>query len=272
MDGLESSFLIWSRILFIHLRKIVTRWKGLGEENRNASELWEQRVDPWMVFWPILMIALSGLATLVLILGGAITDPSYLSLQVSPVDQYFLTLLGSDFARVVLVLTSLGAIAIGLGIYIKLTKNATGETETELFISRRLVWIILLWTILPAIVNAIFSLTALQVLFGRFVFDIILSVFYGIGCIVGLGLVSDYYSFSLNAKSTHSRLDLYVIRRGGKPSVIVDATDVLGGYFYMLFDSRVERAVMRIVPLPYHQVGGQIKSPDEVRRDQHLTW
>ncbi|MDF1541164.1 MAG: hypothetical protein P1Q69_19860 [Candidatus Thorarchaeota archaeon] len=225
-----------------------------------------------MVFWPILMLALSGLATLIWVLGSALTDPSFLSLQVSLVDQYFLTLMGSDVARIVLVFTSLASVAIGLGIYMLLTKDTANDEETELFISRRLVWIVLLWTILPAIANAIVSYTALQDVFGQFIFDIILCGFYGIGCIVGLGFVSEYYSFTLKAKSTHSRLDLYLVRRGDKPSIIVDATDVIGGYFYMLFDTRVVNAVMRIVPLPYHQTGSPRKSSDEVRRDQHLTW
>ena len=92
-----------------------------------------------------------------------------------------------------------------------------------------------------------------QLIFGRFLLDIALCFFYGMAFSIGIGFVVDFFNFSAKAKATNSRVDMYVLRKGSPPSVIVDATDIIGGYIYMFIDTRVVKAVMRIVSVPFRQ-------------------
>jgi len=223
----------------------------LGEQTSIEGTLWEQRVDPWMVLWPLVTLVFSGVLVFVYIIGRALPDSLYLTTELSDIDQMFLATLGSDIARITVALVGIAAFVIGLLLYLRLTASATNEDETELSISRRFVLVILLWDIAPGAVYAFISLTPLQLVFGRFLLDITLCFFYGILLAIGSGFVMDHFNFVAKAKATHSRVHMYVVRKGSPPSVIVDATDLIGGYLYMFLDNRVVKAVMRIVPKPF---------------------
>lgn len=225
----------------------------MGEQKNIESALWEQRVDPWMVFWPLLMLGLSGLLAVGWVIGSALPDPMYLALEISNIDQDILTVVGSDMARISVAFVGIGSIAVGLLLYLRLTAKAVNEDETELSISKRFVLLVLLWDLIPAGVYAIIILTPLQLIFGRFLLDIALCFFYGMAFSIGIGFVVDFFNFSAKAKATNSRVDMYVLRKGSPPSVIVDATDIIGGYIYMFIDTRVVKAVMRIVSVPFRQ-------------------
>ncbi|MCK5239913.1 MAG: hypothetical protein KAR33_10220 [Candidatus Thorarchaeota archaeon] len=225
----------------------------MGEQKNIESALWEQRVDPWMVFWPLLMLGLSGLLAVGWVIGSALPDPMYLALEISNIDQDILTVVGSDMARISVAFVGIGSIVVGLLLYLRLTAKAVNEDETELSISKRFVLLVLLWDLIPAGVYAIIILTPLQLIFGRFLLDIALCFFYGMAFSIGIGFVVDFFNFSAKAKATNSRVDMYVLRKGSPPSVIVDATDIIGGYIYMFIDTRVVKAVMRIVSVPFRQ-------------------
>ena len=206
-----------------------------------------------MVFWPLLMLGLSGLLAVGWVIGSALPDPMYLALEISNIDQDILTVVGSDMARISVAFVGIGSIAVGLLLYLRLTAKAVNEDETELSISKRFVLLVLLWDLIPAGVYAIIILTPLQLIFGRFLLDIALCFFYGMAFSIGIGFVVDFFNFSAKAKATNSRVDMYVLRKGSPPSVIVDATDIIGGYIYMFIDTRVVKAVMRIVSVPFRQ-------------------
>jgi hypothetical protein len=199
------------------------------------------------------MLAISGALAFIYVIGRALPDPLYLSSEVSNIDQSVFALLGSDMARAAVAFVGLASVVVGLLLYLKLTGNAVNEDETELSITRRFVLLVILWDLIPASLYGIIFFSPLQVAFGRFFLDVFLCLFYGIALAVGLGFVSDHFNFDSKARATHSRVHMYVLRKGAPPSIVVDATDLIGGYLYMFLDNRVVKAEMRIVQIPYTQ-------------------
>ena len=122
----------------------------MGEQKNIERALWEQRVDPWMVFWPLLMLGLSGLLVVGWVIGSALPDPMYLVLEISNIDQNILAVVGSDMARISVACVGIGSIVVGLLLYLRLTAKAVNEDETELSISKRFVLLVLLWDLIPA--------------------------------------------------------------------------------------------------------------------------
>ncbi|MHA1906193.1 MAG: hypothetical protein ACW98Y_02775 [Candidatus Thorarchaeota archaeon] len=225
----------------------------MGEQTNIDGALWEQRVDPWMVFWPLAMLGISGIIALLYVIGRALPDSLYLSAELSNIDQSIFTMIGSDMARASVPLVALASVVVGLLLYLKLTANAVNEDETELGISRRFVLLVILWDLIPAGVYSVILFTPLQLVFGRFLLDLALCFFYGIAFAVGVGFTTDQFSFEAKARASHSRVDMYILRKGTPPSIVVDATDLIGGFLYMFIDNRVVKAEMRIVPIPFIQ-------------------
>jgi hypothetical protein len=238
-----------------------------------SSNYHGQRADPWLIFLPVLWLGLGSTSMFGWMIYRIAVSTTYLQSSSLFLDQIVFLALGSLLSRFAVICTGSVAIVTGAGIYRKLTRNAYSDDESEMRISRRTILVFLAWFIIPV--------AALQILgypystgfaLSEFLGDLFYAVFGGIGLVIGLGFIFDYLEFTKNTTSSGAKVELILVWSSTSPSVVERTTGVTGGYFYWLFDNRVKGALLRRIPLAEGRALSSYKSPDEVRRDQHLTW
>ncbi len=238
----------------------------------NQAAIWEQRVDPWMVFWPMLVVGLMSLSLTVAIVGGVITSSFYLSDSISPIDQFVLESIGIDTAKIIVAFSALLSLGLGAVVYTISMKEAHNEERNEIKLSKRFIQLaVLLSLVLLVFYYIIYYQFQDFFNIGSFLSDILVVLLAGFGIIIGLGFVLEYFDYSSDLNSKGMRIAVFIVRKGSRPLATEKLTDPIGGYFYMLLDRRVANAVLRGIPLSFGTTHSSVKSPDEIRRDQYLT-
>ena len=234
----------------------------------NEDIMWEQRVDSWMIFWPMLVLGLMSLSQTVAIVGGVITNSSYLLDSISATDQFITETIGVDIAKIIVTLSALFSFGLGAGVYTVSMKESHNAERNELQLSKRFIQLTVLLTLVLLISYYGIYYHFLQFFnIGTFASDILVATLAGFGIVIGLGFLVEYYHYSSAINSMGLRITAYIVRKGSRPLATEKLTNPIGGYFYMLLDRRVAYAVLRGIPLSIGRTQSSVKSPDEIRRD-----
>ena len=242
----------------------------IAESNRPMRS---QRVDPWIVLWPMLATCLGGAGFFLSATIAAIVAPAYLEGRSDSIDLIVLVALGPVYSRLVPIAVALVGIVVGYMVYKTLTRGTYSSDRKVKTISSALAWVSIIWLVVQYAFYYILGYPfAFAGSLSRVMADAILALSGSVMMVLGVGYLRDYHEFAAAARLTGSRVGVFVVRKSETPSLVEKATSPIGGSFYMLLDPRVKRIELHMVPVVLNHQVERPKSPDEVRREQRLTW
>jgi hypothetical protein len=206
----------------------------MGSSSGIAST-WEQRVDPWMILWPLVIMGIFGLVFLI-----------YSSYQIIIIQQPF----GMVASSILAAISVAFALIIGYVIQKSIDEEDVRGGE-KIIVSKRL-----LATTLPF--GVLLSLTSVwstntMIFYPETIRAIVLVgaiLVSGLAMMIGLSFTSKYYNLSSLGHSENRKVAAYAVREGTRPSVVERVTNPIGGVFYMVMDSHVIEFLFKLEDRP----------------------
>ena len=242
------------------------------EKSMHAEGHQFQRLDPLMILWPVLILGLSGLALALSTTAGLVLSPESLATSGSVIDGFMYSQIGTIFPIILVACIGIIGVVFGYLFYRRMDVRNTDNPESPtMTITKRVLVSILAFTTIILFLQAVLSYpTAYVVSPEVFLLDSFLILIGSISAVIGLGIVTDYYELTALARVKNAHVEAFAVWVSESPSVVREASNLIGGALLMLYDPRVKFALFKTVENPPGYWEQKGVSPDKVRREQRL--
>jgi hypothetical protein len=225
-----------------------------------------------MILWPVLVLGISGLGTAFLSMAGLVLNPESLATSSSSVDAFVYSQIGTVYPVLFVAFAGLLGVVLGYLYYNRLdVRNNNNPNAPTMMLTKRALRSVLVCVTITLFLQGVFGYPNLfLVLPERFLTTLFLIFIGAIFAMIGLGIVTDYYDLTAFGHQRNAHVEAFAVWVSESPSVVREASNLIGGAFIMLYDPRVSYALFKTVQNPPGYWKQKGVSPEKVRREQHL--